>query len=180
MRLWSLLIVWPKVKYGRGNGSNGDKVLQKDICQHTSAPRTVLVRALTSRQATVDLCLHGRSLDTQRQVCGVTAPFSWVLLHTSFFCSLQESVSSILCNFCNQIPLVLKSHWVFSVPCWVSRLGPRTFATWWELLWYNCSPVCGLSAWWLYNGANGDLLKEDLCHMPHLLGVQQQDLLFLW
>ena len=28
-----------------------------------------------------------------------------------------------------------------------------------------CSPVCGSSAWWLYGGANGDLLQEDLCHM---------------
>ena len=24
--------------------------------------------------------------------CGVTAPFSWVLVHTSFFCGLQVSV----------------------------------------------------------------------------------------
>ena len=31
-----------------------------------------------------------------------------------------------------------------------SVVGPRTFITVWELLWYNCSPVCGMSAWWLY------------------------------
>ena len=31
--------------------------------------------------------------------CGVTAPFSWVLVHTGFVCALQESVSPALCNF---------------------------------------------------------------------------------
>ena len=36
---------------------------------------------------------------------GVTAPFSWV--HTRFS-ALQESVSLVLCKFCNQIPLAFK------------------------------------------------------------------------
>ena len=31
-------------------------------------------------------------------------------------------------------------------------MGPRIFATLWKLLWCNCSPVCGVSAWWLYDG----------------------------
>ena len=31
--------------------------------------------------------------------CGVTAPFSWVLVHTGFVCALQESVSPVLCKF---------------------------------------------------------------------------------
>ena len=39
-----------------------------------------------------------------------------------------------------------------------SVVGPRTFAAVRELLWYNCSPVCGLSAQWLYGGV----------HMPSL------------
>ena len=34
-----------------------------------------------------------------------------------------------------------------------SIVGPRTFATVQELICYNCSPVCGMSAWWLYGGA---------------------------
>ena len=41
-----------------------------------------------------------------------------------------------------------------------------------ELLWYNGSPVCGLSTWWLCGVANGDLLPEDLGHtwcLPSLL-----------
>ena len=55
----------------------------------------------------------------------------------------------------------------------------RTFATVWELLRYNCSPVCELSAWWLYGGANGDLFQEDLCHTQHLLGLLQPEPLSL-
>ena len=40
--------------------------------------------------------------------------------------------------------------------------------------WYNCPAVCGSSAWWLYSGANGNLLHEDLCHMLHLLRLLLQ------
>ena len=39
---------------------------------------------------------------------GVTAPFSWVLMHTRFCCVLPESVSAVLGKFYNQIPLVFK------------------------------------------------------------------------
>ena len=31
--------------------------------------------------------------------CGITAPFSWVLVHTGFICAFQESVSTVLCKF---------------------------------------------------------------------------------
>ena len=31
--------------------------------------------------------------------CGVSAPFSWVLVAQAFVCALQESVSPALCNF---------------------------------------------------------------------------------
>ena len=31
--------------------------------------------------------------------CGVTTPFSWVLVRTGFVCALQESVSPVLCQF---------------------------------------------------------------------------------
>ena len=43
-------------------------------------------------------------------------------------------------------------------------MGPRTFLTMREFVWYNCSAVCASSAWWLYGGVNGDLLQEGLCH----------------
>ena len=51
-----------------------------------------------------------------------------------------------------------------------SVVAPRTFSTLQEFLWYNCSPVCGSPTQKLYGGANGDLLWEDLGHMPHLPG----------
>ena len=50
--------------------------------------------------------------------CGVTAPFSWVLVCTRFCLCLQESVSPVPCKL-----------------------------------------------WQLYGGVNGNLLKEDLCHI---------------
>ena len=41
--------------------------------------------------------------------CGVTAPFSWVLVHTRFcLCPPRVSVSPVLWKFCNQIPLAFK------------------------------------------------------------------------
>ena len=46
--------------------------------------------------------------------------------------------------------------------------GPRTFTTVHVLLWYNCSPVCGSPTWWLYGGANGNLLHKQLCHISPL------------
>ena len=46
-----------------------------------------------------------------------------------------------------------------------SVVGPRTFLTVQEFIWYNCSAVCGSSALWLYGGVYGNLLQEGLCHM---------------
>ena len=57
----------------------------------------------TPQQATTDPNLHEKLLDTDGQVwvspCGVTAPFSWVLMGTRFCCALHESVSPALCKF---------------------------------------------------------------------------------
>ena len=74
----------------------------------------------------------------------------------------------------NQVP------WGFSVPLpdpqvGKSVLGPRTFLTVQEFLWYNCSAVCASSARQLYGGANGDLLQEGLCHMLHVPGLLQPE-----
>ena len=110
--------------------------------------------------------------------CGITVPFSWVLVYAKFCCAHQEFISPVLWKF------VIKSHcpsklnflWILSPfagsPGWKVCCGPRTFT---ELLWYNFSPVCGLSAWWLYSGANGDLLQENLCHTPWLQGLLQPE-----
>ena len=43
-------------------------------------------------------------------------------------------------------------------------MGPRHFKTFQELLSYNFAPICGLCARWLYGGADGNLLQEDLHH----------------
>ena len=43
-------------------------------------------------------------------------------------------------------------------------VGPRTFLTVQEFIWYNCSAVYRLSAWRLYGGIDGDLFQEPLCH----------------
>ena len=88
-----------------------------------------------------------------------------------FACALQESVSPVLGSS------VIKSHWpsqsnslgvLSPLPdpqLGKSVVGPRTFAAVQELLWYNCSPFCGLSAGWLYGGA----------HKQHLPGLWQSE-----
>ena len=55
----------------------------------------------------------------------VTAPFAWVLVHKSFVCALQESVSPVLWKFCNQIPLASKVKFSGGSKslCYIPRLG---------------------------------------------------------
>ena len=67
---------------------------------------------LTPRQATADPRLHWRLLDTDRRVwlslvgSLLLSPGSWCT--QGFVCALQESVTPVLCKFCNQIPLTFK------------------------------------------------------------------------
>ena len=103
--------------------------------------------------------------------CGVTAPFSWVLVHARFCLCLpslfpQSCVSSIIkfhwppkSNY-----LEVLSPFARSPEIGKSVVGPTTFLTVQEFIWYNCSAVCGSSAWRLCGGVNGDLLQEGLCH----------------
>ena len=56
-----------------------------------------------------------------------------------------------------------------------SVVCPRTSVTVRELLWYNCSAVCGPSAQWLNDGDNGNLLQEDLGHTLRLPGLLQPE-----
>ena len=57
----------------------------------------------TLQQATTNPHLHWRlgtlTGKSGSVSCGVTAPFSWVLVCTRFCCDLQESVSPVLCKF---------------------------------------------------------------------------------
>ena len=94
-----------------------------------------------------------------------------------FVCALQESVSPA----CGSS--VIKPHWLSKSNSLVvlsplldaqvgkSVVGPRTFTTMQELLWYNCSPVCGLFAQWLCGGAHILCLPGLL--QPKPLSLQQ-------
>ena len=157
--------------YSQANGSN-DHLLQKDLCQNAGPPRTVVVSAPDTWQATVNPHLHQRLLDSHRQVwlslLRGPAPFSWVLVHTSFCCAFQESCFP-----------------VHSQPFgWIPSLGNLLWAL--ELL-QQCEDffgvivlVCGSSARCLCGGANGDFLQEDLGHMPRRPGLLQLEPLSFW
>ena len=148
---------------------------------HPRLPGLLYSVPLTPQQATVNPHLHWRLLDTHRQV--------WLSLlwgHCSFLLGpsghkvLFLPSKSLFPQFCGSS--IIKSHWSskskslgFSVPfpdlqVRKSVAGPRTFITVRELLWDNCSPVCGLSARWFYGGA----------HIPHLPGLLQPEALFPW
>ena len=148
MGLYSLPVVWPEVKLWWGNGN----LLQKDLCLHT-APRTVVVSAPTLWQATVNPHLHRRLLDTHRQVwlSLLWGYCSWVLVQTRFRCAFPESVSL------GGGGARGGERWVLLLDLQVGKsvVGPRTFATVWEILCYNCSPVCGSSAWQPYGDVPG-------------------------
>ena len=52
----------------------------------------------TLQQATTDPCLYWRLLDTQAISCGVTVPFSWVLVHMALLCP-PRVYFPVLCKF---------------------------------------------------------------------------------
>ena len=127
-------------------------------------PGLLLSVSLDQRQAAVNTCLCWSLPNTHRGVwlCLLLGPCSFLLgsaAHTFFlslslfffFCPPRVSISPVLWEFCNKV------LWTFNQIPWGSSVllsdpqlvkpvaGPRTFTTVWELLWYNCSLVCGLS-----------------------------------
>ena len=142
----------------------------------TSFKRTcscpVVFSALTLQRATVDPHLCQRLLDTHRQVwLSLLWGYSSFLLAPGAHEVLFAPSKSLFPQSCGSF--AIKSHWPpksnslggFSVLLPDPQVGksvvvPRTFLTVREFLWYNCSVVCGLSAQWLYDGVNGDLLQE--------------------
>ena len=81
--------------------------------------------------------------------CGVTAPFSWVLY-----------VQGFIVPFMSLFPCGFSVLWT-DPQVVTSVVGPRILQ--------QCKNffgiivlVCGSSTQWLYSGANGDLLQEDL------------------
>ena len=92
--------------YGQGKEDNGD-LLQKVPCMHCalSAPDPAAGRC----PPTTSLETPGHSQESLGQsLVGslLLSPGSWCW--QGFVCALQESVSPVLCKFCNQIPLPSK------------------------------------------------------------------------
>ena len=52
-----------------------------------------------------------------------------------------------------------------------SKVGPRTFTTAQEFLWYFCSPVCGSPTWWVW-----DFILSWLCPSCSLIAVSPSSL----
>ena len=144
-----------------------------------ACPRAAAVSVPDPMLTTVNPCLCWRLPDTQRQVwlsllCGhCSFPLGSGVHKVLFVPSKTLCFSSPVDKLHNQVPLVSRSDSLGILspfagsPGWEVCWGPRNFVTLWELFWYNCFPVCGSPTWQLYI-INGDLLQEDLCHMPHL------------
>ena len=94
--------------------------------------------------------------------CGVTAPFSWVLMHTGFVYALQESVSPVLCKFYNQISLAIKIKFPGCSQsfCQMPRLGNLLCVLELSLQSENLFGIFVLQfvSCLLYGEVNGDLL----------------------
>ena len=62
--------------------------------------------------------------------CGVTAPFSWVLVNTRFCLCPPRVCFPVLQEFCNQIPLAFKVTFPGGSQsfCWIPRLGNLLWA----------------------------------------------------
>ena len=109
--------------YGGGNEDNGN-LLQKVPCthRHTQCPPPCSRPLLTHASAGDSWTLTGKSGSVSHEV---TAPFPGFWWPHGFVRALQDSVSPVLCKFCNQIPLASK----VKIPggsqslCQIPRLG---------------------------------------------------------
>ena len=83
--------------YGGGKEDNGD-LLQKVPCMHhhTQCSLPCIRPLLTHASARDSWTLTGKSGPV---FCGVTAPFSWVLVHTRFCLCPPRLCSPVLCEF---------------------------------------------------------------------------------
>ena len=136
----------------------------KDLCQDCCSQCPWPPGRPLSAHASIEdsWTLTGKSGSVSR---GVTAPFFRVPGAHKVLCVPSKNLFPQSCA-----SSVIKSHWPsksnplgFSVhlpdpQVRNSLVDPGTFTTVQELLWYNCSPVCGVSAWWLYVGAQSPCL----------------------
>ena len=97
MGLCSLPVIYLGPNYGGGNEDNGD-LLQKVPCRHcySQCPQPCIGPPLTHTSAGVSWTLTGKSGSVS---CGVTAPFSWVLVHTRFCLCPPRVCFPVLCKF---------------------------------------------------------------------------------
>ena len=113
---------------------------KRTYCQHTTAPRTVVVSALDLMAGHCQLTPLPET-PGHSQACLAQSLVRQLLLSPGFgctqgfVCALQVSVSPVLWNFCNQIPLAFKVEFLgFSIllldpQVGKSVVGPRTFTT---------------------------------------------------
>ena len=144
---------------------NGD-LLQNDLCQHAVAPR-IVVDSASDPEAGHCRPTHPPETSGHSQA-GLGQSLVGSLLHSpgswcaqGFVCFLQESVSPVLCKFCNQIPLVtkVKSPGGSQSLCQIPRLRNLSWVL--ESL-QQCESFFAINvlqfAWQLYSEANGILL----------------------
>ena len=164
--------------YGWGNGD----LLQMNLGQHYCIQCPWLCGRRCQPLPPTETPGHSQASLVQSFVGSLLLfPGSWC--PQGFICAFQESVSLVLWKFCNQIPLASKVKFTDSKvkftgkvplpdpPVRRSVVSSRTFTIVQYFLLYNSSPVCGSSAQWLYGGANGNLLQEDLHHPACLPGL---------
>ena len=94
--LCSLPVVYLGPNYGGGNEDNGD-LLQKVPCAHcyTQCPQLCIRPPLTHASAGDSWTITGKSGSVS---CGVTAPFSWVLVRTKFCLCPPRVYFPVLCK----------------------------------------------------------------------------------
>ena len=109
--------------YCGGNEDNGD-LLQKVPYMYclTQCPQPCSRPPPTHTPAGGSWTHTGKSGSVS---CGVTAPFFWVVVHTMFCLYPPKSVSPVLWQFCNQIPLASKVKFPGGSQflCQIPRLG---------------------------------------------------------
>ena len=95
-RLCSCPVIYLEPNYGGHNEGNGD-LLQKVPRTHcyTQCPQPCSRPPLTHASARDSWALMGKSGSVS---CGVTAPFSWVLVHTRFCLCPPKVYLPVLCN----------------------------------------------------------------------------------
>ena len=103
--------------YGGGNEDNGNLSQQVPCKQcYTQCPQPCSRPPPTHTSARDSWTLTGKSGSVS---CGVTVPFSWVLVCTRFCLCPQDSVSPVLCKFWRLhggVLMVSSSKRVYAIP----------------------------------------------------------------